>query len=304
MPENQPSDVGAVDDRPALVIPYWTAPLVPGGPPDDGSQRPLPAPVVSWLCPAIRALTPYQPGAELTVQVDIVNWGLGNATALPIVTVWWMDPSTGFAAMGPSNRVGLCVVPVDPRGGTASTPPMTTAIPPTAPPHVCLLAYVSHPDDQAGSLPDPIGDRHWAQHNLAVVTVQPGQSMIGFSFWAVSPYRQQAVFEVRVRPVTHEALASVARIVRAEPVRTEVRLALREAGEMLVPGRAGADEKRRDGRLQLALEGGARRPIYLQVELGSALKPGQFTAVEVVQLDVRRERATGSVGVVVTTRAR
>ena len=108
---------GEIDDhRPYLTIPYWTktAPLVPGGPGDDGQVRPLPTGVVSYLCPGIHASL-YTPGSDLTVHVDVLNSGGGNITGLVTVTVWWEYPAPAFGAMTKNNLIGVQLLPVPPR---------------------------------------------------------------------------------------------------------------------------------------------------------------------------------------------
>jgi hypothetical protein len=85
-PNEQNPDKGPDDTRPYLCIPYWETPLVPGNPVDIGQLRPLPAAVISWECPGIHT-TPYVPGQDLQVTVDVRNSGLGSATAVATVLV-------------------------------------------------------------------------------------------------------------------------------------------------------------------------------------------------------------------------
>src|SRR5262245_30678142 len=86
------SDDGPDDTRPYLCIPYWETPRFPGDPVDIGQLRPLTAGVISWECPGIHA-SPYLPGDQLQVTVDVRNSGHGSATAITTVVVYWADPT-------------------------------------------------------------------------------------------------------------------------------------------------------------------------------------------------------------------
>jgi hypothetical protein len=52
--------------------------------------------VISWECPGIHA-SPYSPGEQLQVTVDVRNSGGGSATVIATVVVYWADPTVGFS---------------------------------------------------------------------------------------------------------------------------------------------------------------------------------------------------------------
>ena len=161
------------DPRPYLCIPYWTAPLTPGGGWDTGQKRDLPASVVSYLCPSIHAGA-YTPGGPLDVTVDIRNSGDGSATSIATVVVYWADPTVGFAH---PHFFAATTVPVPPSRNapmTVTTNILTATIPPDAPPHICLIVAVSHPQDPAETICNPVKYRHWAQRNLVHAVAAQG----------------------------------------------------------------------------------------------------------------------------------
>src|SRR5688500_8124708 len=99
---------GRSDSRPHFVIPYWLS-TGPNDPGDDGDTRPVPSNVVYYLCQGIHA-SPYQPGEELEVSVDVANHGGANTESVAQVTVWWSVPSSGFV-VGPDKLIGYKTVP-------------------------------------------------------------------------------------------------------------------------------------------------------------------------------------------------
>ena len=136
-------------------------------------DRPLPGSVISYLCDAIHA-SPYTPGDPLEVVVDIRNSGGGSSASVATVVVYWADPTVGFAKPTFFAASSVAVPPSRSAPSVTSTAVMRATIPATAPPHICLLVMASHPQDPAGKVADPVGDRHWAQRNLVAVTVAPG----------------------------------------------------------------------------------------------------------------------------------
>ena len=192
---------GKPDSRPRLVIPYWP----PGGndPGDTGDIRPVPTTIPWYVCAGIRTST-YLPGAQLEVVVDIRNLGGSTVSSLAEVTVWWTDPTLGFL-ITPENLFGFRQVPVPPRGGTNTTTVMTKQIPAGAPPHICLLARVSHRDDPAPATPDPIIKRHWAQRNLAVVKAPAGGTVV-LPVLVANQLTEGATFQISMRLAEHAQL--------------------------------------------------------------------------------------------------
>lgn len=279
-----PDDERRHDSRPHFVLPYWLA--VPGVPGDDGNTRPLPGNVVFYLCPSIHA-SPYAPGEDLTVTVDVANYGGANTPSQAQVTVWWADPTTGFV-IDPQNLIGYRTVAVDGRGGLATTQEMKKRIPPTAPPHICLLARVSHQYDRAGTIADPVGDRHWAQRNLSAVAAQPGVPVV-FPFMAGNPLEEEVEFLVSTQFFDERHLGAIASAIGAEPTGVDALIAITDS-EALRPD--GQQEFR------LSLQGREQRRLFFHIMLQSELAPGQFAGFQLAQLDLRRERLTGGIGVV------
>jgi hypothetical protein len=277
------------DSRPHFVIPYWmsTGPSVPG---DDGDTRPVPSNVIWYLCPGIHA-SPYQPGEQLDVTVDVGNYGGANTPSIAQVTVWWADPTSGFV-VAPDKLIGYRTVEVPPRGGHATTTVMSKVIPASAPPHICLLARVSHQYDRAGATVDPVNDRHWAQRNLSAVVVQQGTPFV-FPFVAGNPLEEEAEFVLLARPASEERFASLAEELQAEPVFVEAQVALGESGN------AGFGEG--TDTLRIGLRAGEERRVDLLIEVMSPVGPGQFAAFEVSQSLGPRETVVGGLGLVVTT---
>lgn len=292
-----------IDTRyPWLVIPYFNG--------DEGraAQRPLTKvapPVTSWLCPAIRVqglnyTTPagtYLPDEPLQITVDVDNRGVPNA--LVKVQVYWSDPATGFASPK------LILAASKPVAGRAAAP---TSFPPmiwtpeqtSIPQHFCLLVRVSctpSEPDPGQLTPSPMTDRHWAQYNLTSAMLTADGSS-NFVFWAGNPAQEQGAYLVEVRPLAEEALRKLARVVRAEPVPAKPRqLSLHRA---IDTARRESHEASASASVVLELERGQRQALVLSAH-GLQLAPQQFTAVEVVQSRVGRERegdATGSLGVV------
>jgi hypothetical protein len=174
-PAPQPGSTDPGDIRPYLCIPYWEAPRVPGDPVDIGVLRPLPSGppplgVVSWECPGIHA-GPFSPGANLDVTVDVRNSGGGSATAIVTLVVYWAIPTVGFSKPTVFGATTVAVPPMrDPSVPGFVSASFSGVIPASAPDHICLLAVATHALDAAGTVVDPVNDRHWAQHNLLAVT--------------------------------------------------------------------------------------------------------------------------------------
>lgn len=271
-----------VDSRPHLVIPYWK-PTTPTTSPDDGNTRPVPGNVVWYLCPGIKA-SPYRPGERLDVSVEVGNFGGANTPSTAHVTVWWSVPSAGFV-VSPDKLIGVTTVPVDGRGGHATSPVMSKVMPGTAPDHICLLARVSHQYDRAGAKVDPVNDRHWAQRNLVALTATPGAPLV-FPFMVGNPLVDEAQFFVTVEHAREERFPGLAASVHAEPVLVEASLAL------------GVDEPGREPSLWVELGPGEQRELTLTIDLYTELREGQFAAFEISQRADDRD-ILGGLGVIV-----
>jgi hypothetical protein len=275
-----------VDHRPYLCIPYWISPLEPGDPPDDGERRPLPSNVVSWLCDGIHA-SPYSPGERLEVSVDVLNSGPGSTTALATVLVYWVDATVGFSK---PNFFGADTVAVPPRGGRGSTGTIAGVIPATASNHICLLCVVTHPLDKPGKVADPVGDRHWAQHNLIAAEVAPQQNLI-VPVTAVNPFPRPSSFRLLVRMLEFDLLRQLARGMGVEPAELEMRLRLLDEWGRTV-GEGGRPE------LSLELDEGGRRLFNVSLEPFDELGGERLSAVEAVLFAEEREHPVGSLGFV------
>lgn len=282
---------GQGDTRPYLCIPYWTAPLG-GGTWDTGNVRPLPGAVVSYLCDAIHA-GPYTPGQPLDVTVDVRNSGGGNAAAVVTVVMYWADPTAGFAKPKFFSACAVAVPPTRTTPGSTPTPRMTAMIPATAPAHVCLLVAVSHPQDGAGTVCDPVGDRHWAQRNIQAAAVAPGAPAL-MPFTAGNPFAREGEFVLQVAPADRRRAVLVARELGAEAGDAPANLRLLDAGGAEL-GEAG-----REVRVSVGLGPREERAFQMLAEVGGDLPRGQTIVLEAILFDRSGERVTGSLGLVLT----
>jgi hypothetical protein len=287
--DNQQNDHPS-DTRPFLCVPYWTSPLTSGGLWDTGESRPLPGAVISYACESVHTST-YKPGTLLDVTVNVRNSGGGSITPLVTVVVYWAVPTVGFAK---PTFFAASVVPVPPSRtspGSVSTSTMTAMIPATAPDHICLVVSVSHAQDPAGVVCDPINDRHWAQHNLQAVSVVVGAPTI-FPIVVANPFEKPNSFELRVGAVDERRAHHLATLFQTtlSGVRPQLRL-LDEHGASISSGET----------VQVPVDLGAlqEKPFQLLVELDTELPPGQSTAIEAVtSRSGQNSQAVGSLGVV------
>jgi hypothetical protein len=280
------------DTRPFLCIPYWTTPLAAGGKWDTGQQRPLPAAVVSYACDSIHA-SAYTPGQPLHVSVTVRNSGGGNDAAIATVVVYWADPTVGFAKPTFFAASVVAVPPGRNVPSSASTPSMTATIPSTAPAHICLVVVVSHPQDRAGTVCDPINDRHWAQRNLQAVQAAVGAPTI-IPLAAANPFATKKFFELQIGPADERRARRVAQAFATEPSDVRPRLRILDSdGAALTDSAA---------RVQTSLELGplGRRHLQLMIEPDDEVRPGQSAPLEAELLDkLKQSLIAGSLGVVV-----
>ncbi|MGV9415353.1 hypothetical protein ACWDOP_36100 [Nocardia sp. NPDC003693] len=290
-PDHEEQGEHTGNDRPFLFVHSYPPPVIGGGyPPLDTGARPLP-PVVCWyLCTGIEALTPYVPGERLSVRVTIGNWQGGNAETLANVAVWWSHPVGGPTVPDKDKFIGFATVAVAPHGGRATTLTLTTAdpIPVAAGPHICLLAKVWHVLDlPAGTLADPVNDRHWAQHNLAAVQAN---SPVPISFLITNPTEDRTANLVLVRAADSALWPHFT------------------AGDTWRPARAAADLRLTDpvtgesiygtGALDYAVEldPGEHRELRLDIHAADPLEPGTVAPYEILQCDIDR-RPLGGIGI-------
>jgi hypothetical protein len=280
------------DTRPYLCIPYWTSPITAGGKWDTGEERPLPGAVVSYACESIHT-SPYTPGENLDVTVDVRNSGGGNSTAVATVVVYWTPPSVGFAHPTFFAATVVAVPPSRTTAASATTATMSAVIPSTAPDHICLVACVSHPQDKAGTVCDPVHDRHWAQRNLQAVVAAVGAPAV-VPIMAANPFADAMVFEVRIEPVDEQRARLVAQEFHADPSQIRARLRLLDEHGSAV---AEAGE-----RIQAAVELGPldQRHFQLMIELDTDVPRGQGAVVEAGLFGQTDDRGlVGSLGVVI-----
>jgi len=273
-------------------MPYWIKPLIAGGRWDDGQVRPLPASpdVISYMCQAIHPGT-YVPGQPLNVSVDVLNSGGGNTTAIVLVTVYWADPTVGFAKPKFLAATTVLAQPSPTAPAFSTTAIMTGIIPANAPAHVCLVVSVSHPQDKAGNVCDPVGDRHWAQRNL-MAAVAAEAAMISFAVG--NPFNRDKKFDLLVQPVGARRAAPLTSQFGAIPVQIEASLRLlNEQGRPL-------SDKGPQARAAIRLGPSEEQRIKLEVELNGRLSARQAIAVEALLLDASQDgRLVGSLGAVI-----
>jgi hypothetical protein len=286
---------GPPDTRPYFCIPYWSTPLTTGGLWDTGQQRPLPGSVLSYACESIRA-SAYVPGEELRVSVAVRNSGGGNSASIATVVVYWADLTVGFAGLNFFGATTVAVKPDRVTPASATTPTMTARIPPDAPPHICLLAIVSHPQDPAGNAYDPVGDRHWAQRNLTAVPAAPGEPLL-MPFRLGNPFPEERELLLEIAPADERRAAAVAATFELEATHVRPRLLLLdEAGNQIGEG----------GETVTAIFGlRGREEIGLQVlvEMSEEIPRGTVGTIEALAFDDREERrVVGGVGIALLPR--
>ncbi|GAB4079970.1 hypothetical protein GCM10028783_09180 [Modestobacter muralis] len=250
--------------------------------------------MTSWLCDAVHA-GPYTPGQPLEVSVDVRNAGGGNSTAMATVVVYWADPTVGFAK---PTFLAATVVPVPPSRTTPAmtrTPTMRGTIPASAPAHVCLLVAVSHPQDRAGTVCDPVGDRHWAQRNLTATPVAPGAPAL-LPMMVANPLAEDGSFTLVVRRTDGLRARQVAAETGTVPGDGALLLRLLDADGAQV-GRGG-----RSVYLELGLGPRDERRFSLLVEVVEELAPGTSLGLEAELFEQSGERVVGSLGMALVGR--
>jgi hypothetical protein len=286
---NEEHREGPPDTRPYLCLPYWTAPLAPGGSWDNGTLRPLPSAVVSYLCPAIHP-GPYRPGQPLSVTVDVRNSGGGNSAAMATVVVYWADPTAGFASPRFFAATAVSVMPGRTAPLTATTATMTATIPASAPEHICLLVAVSHAADRAGTAADPVGDRHWAQRNLVAVPAAPGAPAL-VPFTVANPFPDDGAFFLQLRPTPFDQARLVAQELGTSPADASVTIRLLDLDGALV-----AEEGREVG-FAMDLGGREKRQFQVLLDLPVELEEGRSIGIDAL-LFSSEEQMCGSLGLV------
>ena len=279
------------DPRPYFCIPYWSAPLTPGGTWDTGKQRPLPKEVTSYLCESIHA-GPYAPGEPLDLTVDVRNSGDGSATSMATVCVYWANPTVGFAHPNILAVTSVQVPPSRTAPVTVTTDTMSVVIPADAPPHVCLVVSVAGLQDPAETIVDPVQCQHWAQRNLLHATAAPRTPMF-ISFHAANPTPTAGTFTLRADPVTGPQAQQVADEYSVQALDMVVRKQLLDDAGAPLSG----ESERPTATLDLGpLED---RSFQLQVDLDQNIPTGSATVTALVLSGPSGTDAdVGSLGVV------
>ncbi|MGI8595476.1 MAG: hypothetical protein ACR2ML_14135 [Solirubrobacteraceae bacterium] len=137
----------------------------------------------------------------LRVALAVANWGAGALPAAALVRLWWSDPTLAFTT---AVAIGQTTLVVAPGGAPVRTGDFTVTIPQGASAHVCLLAQVSAPLDGSSSVPDPHGDRHWAQLNLVELTTISADGTVVVPVLLANPFAQPRRSVVAVEPMPRE----------------------------------------------------------------------------------------------------
>ncbi len=293
-----PDDARTSPTKAKLFIPYFA------GDTGDRSQ-PFPAGVLSWWCPGIRITGPdgtLYTGGKLSqdgpssIAVDVANGG--QAPAWAQVSLFWSDPTAGFGPpflrRGPELGSPVMVHVAPGTTGRSDSIPLSTV--PGTPDHICVIAVVSAFDDPPSGTWDPIGDRHYAQHNIELLEVDEG-GIASFSFFVTSPLHELVTATVEIRPAAAAELAilsSAYAAVGQELRRNEVGLTQVDQDVMDRPSSV----------LTFDLYPGERR-LCRGMVAAATLKRGQFSAatVDMTARPARGERdrsaVRGSFGAVI-----
>jgi hypothetical protein len=250
---------------PFLFVPYFLG--------DDGS-RPIPANVPAWMCPSILvngqayAWAPIKVGQPVDLSIIVGNRGaMGTAVT---VRVFWTDPSSTFT---PANLQLIFQTAFFLPGFSRQASPTFSWIPPNSmPEHACLLVEVTSGFDTASGSFSPGNDRHYAQQNLSILGVQPGERRT-FHFFANSSSAGTNTYRLNVRPMKREALTLLAGLFRAEIKPLERRRIILQVVY------DGADDANRD-----AESFSYGRHIYrVIIEVPNKVESGDLLGVEIEQ---------------------
>jgi hypothetical protein len=233
------------------------------------------------------------PGQDLQVTVDVRNSGLGSATVVATVLVYWADPTVGFAKPSFFGATTVAAPTMrDPMVPGFVSATLNGVIPASAPNHVCLLVCVTHSLDVAKAAADPIGDRHWAQRNL--FTVATKLSPIIVSFLVANPFETQDMFDLQARTLNLRELELFAMRMKFEPSEIQPRMQLLDD-----QGRPVSDLGR-EAQTRLALGPHGRRRYSMVLHVEQHMPAHQLTAVEVILYQNKdQRRAVGSLGIVI-----
>jgi len=151
-----------------LIIPYTTDPAA------FDFKRPVKPPQISWWCPSIVTDKPpgtFVAGAPISVTVTVGNSGQGNLVPALNVYVMWTPATTTFTL--PRKLLGQTPMLLGNSGEVGVADTITCGIAADAPPHICLLAFVTGREMTDQDKPNPINDTRWGQRNLTRPVVDP-----------------------------------------------------------------------------------------------------------------------------------
>ena len=204
--------------------------------------------------------------------------------------VYWADATVGFTK--PTLLGAASVAVAAPRRGTRVTKTVSGVIPATASNHVCLLCLVTHSLDKPGNTANPVGDRHWAQRNLAAVGGVAQSASGSCRSWRPTRSTRKPGSSCAAQMLEFDLLHQLARAPRrSAPTNPGVHVRLLdERGGVIGEGpRAGT---------ALELQAGGQRLFNVALELLGELAPDELTAVEAVLFANEREHPVGSLGIV------
>jgi hypothetical protein len=169
-------------------------------------------------------------------------------------------------------------------------------IPPPGKDHVCLIAEITSGDAAAPDVPDPVGNPHYAQHNVDIVHLKAGKTG-SVTFQINNPFALEAKFIIQLKPLSEGALKSLERTYRAEaaPLPQDA-FALQQLAD--------AEGNRQQRELVFEMQAGEQR-VCQGLVFTKGLQAGQFSAGQVdvfvssLRQDEHNKAQVGSFGVIV-----
>jgi len=255
-----------------LFIPYFDG---------DIGSRPLPTGIIFYLCPNILVNgvaykgVPLQKGQTFDLSIKICNFGTKVARNV-VARIYWANPTVGFLrSQIADNIIAQMQIPVIQTGTTITTTTTPWEITDRIPDHVCLLAEVTNIQDPAPNGIDVALDRHFAQQNLNVIKVTPGQKVL-FPLQIAQVTDNNLKFKIQTRPVKGIQLEMLAREIEARPSEIIARdIQLHTYGNIPLTGKQRLSEL---GRAEV-------ETCELEFAIPENVAPGEFVAVEVIRTD-------------------
>lgn len=268
--------------HPSLVIPYY---------PSDIGDRSIDLSTygaIYYLCPSIKINgdifngVPLLPNVPVKLTVDVTNSGQQGATVT--LRMFWVDPSTGIT---PSPLIKISDYPVKfyiPALTTKSSPELMWVPKNDMPEHICLVAVAESSKSMADGSWNPSVDPHYAQYNILIKHMQPGQNL-SFSFFVSNPFPNASLVTVRARELSEQQLQQLEKIylTQAIPIPLDAfRFQTQDNNEF-------------QHELNLELSSRERRLCQLLMRPVFELEENKFMAVGIEQtLELRTEEPTES----------